>query len=87
MAQDFSIRARADMKTLQSMVSLMSATKLVYLNSEQITGYGSNHSILSALLDHIVQSYRVDTDRIHVTGFSMGMYCRGHALAVTHFSS
>ncbi|KAL9632427.1 MAG: hypothetical protein Q9204_003801 [Flavoplaca sp. TL-2023a] len=37
-------------------------------------GYGWNHSILTALLDHIVQSYRVDIDRIHVTGFSMGGY-------------
>ncbi|KAI4223457.1 MAG: hypothetical protein LQ349_007429 [Xanthoria aureola] len=39
-----------------------------------VPGYGWNHSILTALLDHIVQSYRVDIDRIHVTGFSMGGY-------------
>jgi predicted peptidase len=37
-------------------------------------GYGWNSSILSALLDEIVQRYRVDLDRIHVTGFSMGGY-------------
>lgn len=37
-------------------------------------GYGWNASILSALLDEIVQRYRVDLDRIHVTGFSMGGY-------------
>ena len=37
-------------------------------------GYGWNDGILSALLDEIVDSYRVDVDRIHVTGFSMGGY-------------
>lgn len=37
-------------------------------------GYGWNASILSALLDEIVQRYRVDLDRVHVTGFSMGGY-------------
>jgi predicted esterase len=37
-------------------------------------GYGWNSSILSALLDEIVQRYRVDLDRMHVTGFSMGGY-------------
>ncbi|KAI8626045.1 alpha/beta-hydrolase [Xylariaceae sp. FL1651] len=37
-------------------------------------GYGWNASILSALLDEIVDRYRVDVDRIHVTGFSMGGY-------------
>ncbi|EHY55940.1 hypothetical protein HRR83_006679 [Exophiala dermatitidis] len=37
-------------------------------------GYGWNASILSALLDEIVQRYNVDLDRIHVTGFSMGGY-------------
>ncbi|KAI1811510.1 alpha/beta-hydrolase [Poronia punctata] len=37
-------------------------------------GYGWNASILSALLDEIVDRYRVDLDRIHVTGFSMGGY-------------
>ncbi|EXJ81983.1 hypothetical protein A1O1_08051 [Capronia coronata CBS 617.96] len=37
-------------------------------------GYGWNASILTALLDEIVQRYRVDLDRIHVTGFSMGGY-------------
>lgn len=37
-------------------------------------GYGWNASILSALLDELVERYRVDLDRIHVTGFSMGGY-------------
>lgn len=37
-------------------------------------GYGWNASILSALLDEIVERYQVDLDRIHVTGFSMGGY-------------
>jgi predicted peptidase len=37
-------------------------------------GYGWNASVLSALLDEIVDQYRVDIDRIHVTGFSMGGY-------------
>ncbi|ETN41080.1 uncharacterized protein HMPREF1541_03015 [Cyphellophora europaea CBS 101466] len=37
-------------------------------------GYGWNASILSALLDEIVERYRVDMHRIHVTGFSMGGY-------------
>ncbi|KIV78804.1 hypothetical protein PV11_06414 [Exophiala sideris] len=37
-------------------------------------GYGWNASVLAALLDEIVDRYRVDLDRIHVTGFSMGGY-------------
>ena len=37
-------------------------------------GYGWNVSILTALLDELVQRYRIDVDRIHVTGFSMGGY-------------
>ena len=37
-------------------------------------GYGWNALIMSALLDEIEQRYRVDVDRIHVTGFSMGGY-------------
>lgn len=37
-------------------------------------GYGWNASILSALLDEIVDRYRVDLDRLHITGFSMGGY-------------
>lgn len=37
-------------------------------------GYGWNASILSALLDEIVERYRVDLERIHVTGFNMGGY-------------
>lgn len=37
-------------------------------------GYGWNPSILTALLDEVVQRYSIDVDRIHVTGFSMGGY-------------
>ena len=37
-------------------------------------GYGWNSSILSTLLDEVVQDHRVDLDRIHLTGFSMGGY-------------
>ncbi len=37
-------------------------------------GYGWNDAVLFALLDEIVERYRVDVDRIHVTGFSMGGY-------------
>jgi predicted peptidase len=37
-------------------------------------GYGWNSPILSALLDELVQRYRIDLDRIHLTGFSMGGY-------------
>jgi len=37
-------------------------------------GYGWNASILSALLDEIVERYRVDVEGLHVTGFSMGGY-------------
>ena len=39
-----------------------------------IHGYGWNASILSALLDEVVDQYSVDRDSIHVTGFSMGGY-------------
>ncbi|KAF2203890.1 alpha/beta-hydrolase [Delitschia confertaspora ATCC 74209] len=37
-------------------------------------GYGWNATILSALLDEVEAFYRVDKDRMHVTGFSMGGY-------------
>ncbi|KAF1959473.1 alpha/beta-hydrolase [Byssothecium circinans] len=37
-------------------------------------GYGWNSSILSALLDEIQERYRVDVERVCVTGFSMGGY-------------
>ncbi|KAJ9607556.1 hypothetical protein H2200_007634 [Cladophialophora chaetospira] len=37
-------------------------------------GYGWDAAVLSALLDEIVERYRVDADRIHITGFSMGGY-------------
>ncbi|KAH7132604.1 Alpha/Beta hydrolase protein [Dendryphion nanum] len=37
-------------------------------------GLGWNASVLSALLDEIIPAFRIDTTRIHVTGFSMGGY-------------
>ena len=37
-------------------------------------GYGWSAPILLALLDEMQDRYRVDPDRIHVTGFSMGGY-------------
>lgn len=37
-------------------------------------GYGWNASILSALLDEIVERYHIDLDQLHLTGFSMGGY-------------
>lgn len=37
-------------------------------------GYGWKPKVLSALLDEVVQIYRVDVDVVHVTGFSMGGY-------------
>lgn len=53
--------------------------RMQYNQSKHVPGYGWNHSILTALLDHIVRSYRVDIDRIHVTGFSMGMQNLPHS--------
>lgn len=35
-------------------------------------GYGWNVSVLSALLEEIEDRFRVDVERVHVTGFSMG---------------
>ena len=35
-------------------------------------GYGWNSAILSALLDELEQTYRVDKNKIYVTGISMG---------------
>ncbi len=37
-------------------------------------GYGWSASILSALLDEVLARYRIDANRIHLTGFSMGGY-------------
>lgn len=37
-------------------------------------GYGWNRSVLSALLDEVEERYRVDVERVVVTGFSMGGY-------------
>lgn len=35
-------------------------------------GYGWNSTVLSALLDELEQTYRVDKNKIYVTGISMG---------------
>jgi len=35
-------------------------------------GYGWNADVLGALVDEVCELYRVDTKRVHVTGFSMG---------------
>ncbi|KAI1630089.1 hypothetical protein EDD37DRAFT_645810 [Exophiala viscosa] len=45
-------------------------------------GYGWNASVLSALLDEIVERYRVDLDRIHVTGLVSAWV--GDHLRVSH---
>ena len=37
-------------------------------------GYGWSSPILSALLNEVLERYRIDHDRIHLTGFSMGGY-------------
>ena len=37
-------------------------------------GYGWSAAILSVLLDEVLDRYRIDPDRIHLTGFSMGGY-------------
>lgn len=39
-----------------------------------VYGYGWNTEALSALLDEVTRHWRVDVERIHVTGFSMGGY-------------
>ncbi|TFK55028.1 alpha/beta-hydrolase [Heliocybe sulcata] len=41
---------------------------------DMIQGYGWNPVVLSSLLDEVLETYHVDEDRIHVTGFSMGGY-------------
>ena len=40
--------------------------------SPQSSGRGWNADVLAALLDELVAKYRVDTERIYLTGLSMG---------------
>lgn len=42
------------------------------LVSPQSTGRGWNVEVLNALLDDIMKTYRVDPDRVYLTGLSMG---------------
>ncbi|KAB5578088.1 Alpha/Beta hydrolase protein [Coniochaeta sp. 2T2.1] len=37
-------------------------------------GYGWNQAVLTSLLDTFIPHYRIDTSRVHLTGFSMGGY-------------
>jgi predicted peptidase len=53
------------------------------LVSPQCPGRGWNADVLNALLDSVVTEYRVDEDRVYLTGLSMGGYGTW-ALAVAH---
>ena len=44
------------------------------LVSPQSSGRGWNPDVLNALLDSIIKQYRVDKDRVYLTGLSMGGY-------------
>jgi predicted peptidase len=44
------------------------------LVSPQCPGRGWNADVLNALLDQMVRKYRVDKDRVYLTGLSMGGY-------------
>jgi predicted peptidase len=44
------------------------------LVSPQSPGRGWNPDVLNALLDSIIKQYRVDKDRVYLTGLSMGGY-------------
>lgn len=44
------------------------------LVSPQSSGRGWNPDVLNALLDSLLQQYRVDPDRVYLTGLSMGGY-------------
>ncbi|KAH8918611.1 alpha/beta-hydrolase [Atractiella rhizophila] len=41
---------------------------------DMTNGYGWNPTVLSALLDEILNTYSIDPSRVHVTGLSMGGY-------------
>ncbi len=51
--------------------------------SPQSSGRGWNPDTLNALLDDVVKNYRVDTDRVYLTGLSMGGFGTW-ALAAAH---
>ena len=44
------------------------------LVSPQSPGHGWNPDLLNGLLDSVIKQYRVDTDRVYLTGLSMGGY-------------
>ena len=44
------------------------------LVSPQSSGRGWNPDVLNALLDSVIKRYRVDKDRVYLTGLSMGGY-------------
>lgn len=47
------------------------------LVSPQSPGRGWNPEVLDALLDSVIKKYRVDKDRVYLTGLSMGGYVPG----------
>lgn len=53
------------------------------LVSPQSSGRGWNPDVLNGLLDALIKSYRVDKDRVYLTGLSMGGYGTW-ALAAAH---
>ena len=53
------------------------------LVSPQSPGRGWNSDVLNALLDTLIKQYRVDRDRVYLTGLSMGGYGTW-ALAAAH---
>lgn len=53
------------------------------LVSPQCPGRGWNPDVLNALLDDLMKNYRVDPDRVYLTGLSMGGYGTW-ALAAAH---
>jgi predicted peptidase len=53
------------------------------LVSPQSSGRGWNPDVLNALLDSVIKEYRVDKDRIYLTGLSMGGFGTW-TLAATH---
>ena len=53
------------------------------LVSPQSPGRGWNSDVLNALLDTLIKQYRVDKDRVYLTGLSMGGYGTW-ALAAAH---
>jgi predicted peptidase len=53
------------------------------LVSPQSSGRGWNPDVLNALLDSVIKEYRVDNDRVYLTGLSMGGYGTW-ALAAAH---